>query len=153
MWNGTNDACRWKAIIVRMTWNGAHNRHSEIRALSHPSSPLMAGSQSVLNYPPPPPITCVSQETLQGPARPCAVSGSPPQHQPVLESLASPGPTFHNPRLLCSLSDTACQAPPCAGHWDFTGAVSPSCDWYPRADALTTMSLLSHYLSGGSPFW
>lgn len=34
-----------------MTWNGTHKRHSKIRALPHPSSPLMTGSQSVFNYP------------------------------------------------------------------------------------------------------
>lgn len=150
MWNRTNDAYLWKAIIVRMTWNGAHKRHSKIRALSHPSSPLMTGSQSVLNYPLHPHNLCKARDPPRPSQALCCV-GSPASA--CARVPASPGPMIHDPRLLCSLSDTACQAPPCAGHWDFAGAVSPSCAWYPRADALTTMSLLSHYLSGGSPFW
>lgn len=34
LWNGTNDTDVWRAIIVRMTWNDAHNKRSKIRTQS-----------------------------------------------------------------------------------------------------------------------
>lgn len=56
-------------------------------------------------------------------------------------------------QVLYALSTASCQAPPCAAHQDFAGAFNPSRSPHPGADTWKTMSLLSHYLLGGSPFW